>query len=537
VTFVSRRSSTPAYDYVIVGGGPAGCVLAYRLSADPSIRILVLEAGTGRNSIFSRLLARFVAGFDPGIRFQYETVPQAKLNNRRIYFPQGRTLGGGSAINAMTYVRGQPGDYDCWRAAGNEGWDWASVSTAFHRLERNHVIADGFHGQDGPLHVSNLVDPHVLTRRFVEAACETGLPENHDFNGRTQEGAGTYQLTQRKGKRCSAADAFVRSIRHRPNLTVLTHTAATRVVAERGRATGVEFLRSGRIETARASNEVIVSCGAINSPKLLLLSGIGPAAALRRLNIPVVADVPGVGRNLQDHLNVQVVSRCSRPITYDHWDRPLRFVKFGLQYLLFNRGFATSNLCEAGAFLRSRPEAATPDIQLHFMPLIWLDHGRKRVEDHGMTLEATFLRPESRGSVTLASSDALAPPLIDPQYCTASQDLETLVRALRRCRDIMHARAFRGLAAAELLPGPDVRTDEDLAEYVRASGITSYHPVGTCRMGTDDFAVVNPRLQVRGISGLRVVDSSIMPRIVSGSTQAPSMMVGEMAAAMIREGP
>jgi choline dehydrogenase-like flavoprotein len=508
-------------------------VLAYRLSADPSTRVLVLEAGTGNSSLPVRLLARFTNWYNPQLRWQYETVPQEGMNGRRIYLPQGRTLGGGSAINAMTYVRGHPSDYDHWRALGNDGWSSEAVLAAFHRLENNHAIVDDFHGQGGPLHVSDQVQPHPLTRMFVEAGREVGLPFNRDFNGASQEGIGTYQVTQVNGKRRSAADAFLHPVRRRPNLTVLTHAYATRVLVAHGRATGIEFLRAGGTETAHATAEVIVSGGAINTPKLLLLSGIGPADDLRGLGIPVVHHLPGVGRNLHDHLNVQVITRCSRPITYDHWDRPMPFLKFGLQFLLFGTGVATSNICEGAAFLRSDPQVTSPDIQLHFLPLIWLDYGRVTVDGHGMTLEAAFLRPESRGTVTLASRDPLAPPLIDPRYCTEPGDVTVLVEAIRRCRDIMRARAFGALVAAELYPGPGRDSDADLAAYVRESGITTYHPVGTCKMGTDEFVVVDPRLQVRGLEALRVVDSSIMPRIVSGSTQAPSMRIGEMGATMI----
>jgi choline dehydrogenase-like flavoprotein len=524
------------YDYVIVGGGPAGCVLAYRLSADPAVRVLLLEAGSARSSLTMRLLARFTNWFDPQLRWPYETVPQAAMNGRRVYLPQGRTLGGGSAINAMTYVRGQPSDYDGWQRLGNDGWGYDRVLDAFKRIENNETLHDDFHGRGGPLQVSEQVQPNPLTRVFVEAGQAVGLPYRRDFNGSCQEGVGTYQVTQRRGRRWSAADAFARPACARRNLTLLAHAYATRIRVERGRATGVEVTYHGGVHEFRAEREVIVSGGAINSPKLLLLSGIGPAEELGPLGIPVVHDLPGVGRNLHDHLNVQVITGCNRPLSYDNWDRPIPFVKFGLQFLLFNTGIATSNICEGAAFLRSGPAAATPDIQMHFMPLIWIDYGRTRVDGHGMTLEAAFLRPESRGTVRLASTDPVAAPLIDPAYCQEPGDLDALVAAVRHARTILHAPPFRPLLTRELFPGPDVRSDLEVGDYVRRSAITTYHPVGTCKMGIDAAAVVDPRLRVHGLRALRVIDSSIMPRIVSGSTQSPSMMIGEMGASLILDG-
>jgi choline dehydrogenase-like flavoprotein len=523
----------PSYEYVIVGGGPAACVLANRLSRDPATRVLLLEAGTGNSSMTRRLLARFTNWFDPELRWQYETVPQPGMNGRRVYLPQGRTLGGGSAINAMTYVRGQPADYEAWVRLGNEGWDYPTVLEAYKRLEKNAVLRDDYHRQDGHLSVIDQVHPHQLTRVFVEAGQQVGLPYNRDFNGPSQLGVGTYQVTQINGKRSSAADAFLRPVRHRPNLRVRTHATVTRICLEGHRAIGVEFLVAGRPHRARAEREVIVSGGAINSPKLLLLSGIGPADELKRLGVTVAHDLPGVGKNLHDQLNVQVITRASRPITYDGWDRPLPFLRYALQFALFNSGVATSNICEGAAFLPSEPGRAAPDVQLHFMPLLWLDYGRAHVPGHGMTLEAAFLQPLGRGSVTLASADPAVAPLIDPAYGARPEDIHGLVRAIRRAREIMQAPAFRPFTDGELYPGPDKQSDAALADYARQSAITTYHPVGTCRMGIDDLAVVDPRLRVRGLEGLRVVDSSIMPRIVSGSTQAPSGMIGEMGATMI----
>ena len=518
---------------MIVGGGPAACVLANRLSADPSTHVLLLEAGTGNSSMTRRLLARFTNWFDPELRWQYETVPQPGMNGRRVYLPQGRTLGGGSAINAMTYVRGQPADFEAWVRLGNDGWDYATVLEAYKRLEKNAVLRDEFHGQAGRLSVIDQVHPHRLTQVFVEAGRQVGLPVNRDFNGRSQLGVGTYQVTQTNGKRCSAADAFLHPVRHRPNLHVRTHAYVTRVSLEGSRATGVEFHAGGRPHRARAQREVIVSGGAINSPKLLLLSGIGPADDLRRLGITVAHDLPGVGKNLHDHLNVQVITRASRPITYDGWDRPVPFLRYALQFALFNSGVATSNICEGAAFLPSDAGVDVPDIQLHFMPLLWLNYGRTHIPGHGMTLEAAFLQPLGRGSVTLASADPSASPLIDPAYGACPEDIHGLVQAIRRSREIMQAPAFRPFTDGELYPGRDKQSDAELADYARQSAITTYHPVGTCRMGVDALAVVDPRLRVRGLEGLRVVDSSIMPRITSGSTQAPSGMIGEMGAAMI----
>jgi len=523
----------PTYDYVIVGGGPAGCVLANRLSADPATRVLLIEAGTGNPSMTRRLVARFTRWFDPALRWQYETVPQPGMNGRRVYLPQGRTLGGGSAINAMTYVRGQPADYEEWVRLGAAGWGYEAVLDAFKRVEKNAVLRDRFHGNDGPLSVIDQVHPHELTRVFVEAGRQIGVAYNRDFNGVSQAGIGTYQVTQTNGRRCSAADAFLRPVRHRSNLHVRTHGYATRVCFDGRRASGVEFLAGGRSHRVTAEREVVVSGGAINSPKLLLLSGIGPAEDLRRIGIPVVEDVPGVGKNLHDHLNVQVITRARRPITYDGWDRPDRFLKYAAQFVLFNSGVATSNLCEGAAFLTSEPGTGPPDIQMHFMPLIWLDHGRARVLGHGMTLEAAFLQPSSRGSVSLASVDPAAPPSIDPAYGGSATDIRGLVQGIRRARAIMRAPAFRPFTAGELYPGPDMQSDAELADYARRSATTTYHPVGTCRMGVDDLAVVDPDLRVRGVENLRVIDSSIMPRIVSGSTQAPAGMIGEMGASLI----
>lgn len=522
-------------DYAIVGAGPAACVLAFRLTADPSVRVLLLEAGPTNPTLFRRALARATNRSAAARLWPYQTVPQAALGGRRVYLPQGRALGGGSAVNAMTYLRGRPDDYLRWEQAGNTGWGPNAVLDAFKRLEHNHRIADAYHGTAGPLHVSDLVNPHPLSRAFVAAAREVGLPENDDFNGETQLGLGLYQVTQRDGRRCGAADAFLGAAADRRNLTVLTGATATRVLMQGRRAVGVEFRHAGRLQQVRAERGTIVSGGAINSPKVLLLSGIGPADDLRALGIPVVVDLPGVGRNLHDHLNVQIVAQCRGVRTYDRWDQPSQLLRAGLQYLLFNTGIATSNLCESGGFLMSSPDRPDPDLQIHCLPLIWRDHGRAPVatDESGMTLEVAFLHPESRGTVTLASADPDVPPAIDPQYCTKPPDLARLVEGIRRGREILAAPSLARWVVSESQPGPVVQSDAQLERYVRDTAITAYHPVGSCRMGTDSLAVVDPDLRVRGVEALHVIDVSVMPSIVSASTQAPAMMIGEMGAARL----
>jgi choline dehydrogenase len=521
------------YDFVIVGSGSSGAVLAARLSADPSIRVLALEAGGSDRHPYVQIPSAFVRLSGPRFNWDFETEPQAHLNQRRMYMPQGRLLGGSSSINAMVYVRGNDADYDGWAQRGNLGWSYRDVLPYFRRAEHNERLGDEFHGRGGPLNVSDLVSPSPLTLRFVDAAVAAGLPRNPDFNGASQEGAGVYQVTQKNGRRMSAARAYLRPAMLRPNLTVVTSALVLRILIEKGRAIGVEYFAHGKPTRATASQEVIVAAGAINSPKLLLLSGIGPADELRALGIPVEADLPGVGRNLQDHLDINIVARIREPISYNGRDRGLPAALSGLRWMLRRDGPATSNVAEGGGFTRSDSRVAAPDIQFHFLPAMVIEHGRVRASGHGFTLHTNCLRPESRGAVRLKSDDPRAKPAVDPNYLLSHADLRVLLAALKRGRDIINAPPLRTILETELHPGPSIRTDVDLIAFIRQAAETDYHPVGTCRMGVDAEAVVDPQLRVRGVDRLRVCDSSIMPTLVSGNTNAPSIMIGEKGADII----
>jgi choline dehydrogenase len=522
-----------AYDYIIVGAGSAGSVLANRLSARPEIKVLLLEAGGSDKSLYVRMPAGIASLAGPRFNWGYETAPQPAMNGRRMYWPRGRLIGGSSSVNAMVYMRGQPADYDHWRQLGNAGWSYADVLPWFKKAERNERLHDEFHGSDGPLNVAERPYTNPLSHAFVEAGQQAGLPFNPDFNGSDQLGVGLFQVTQKSGRRWSAASAYLHPAAARENLTIVTKAQATRVLIEKGRAVGVEYARGRKRRAARAAREVVLAGGAINSPQLLLLSGIGPAAELRTLGVRVGLDLPGVGKNLQYHLNVNIVRRAKRGSTLDGKSRGLAPIGVALEFLIYGTGPGTSNVAEAGAFAMSGLGAATPDIQYHFIPAQVVDHARTIMDGDGVTLHSCCLRPQSRGEIRLASSDPLAPPIMDPNYLAAGYDLKILIDGLRKGREILAAPAFKPWLEEERIPGAAVQSDAELEDFIRASAETEYHPVGTCKMGSDAMAVVDEALRVRGVERLRVIDASIMPTVVSGNTNAPVIMIAEKAADMI----
>jgi choline dehydrogenase len=521
------------YDYIVVGSGSAGSVLANRLSARPEIKVLLLEAGGSNNSLYVRMPAGIASLSGPRFNWRYETAPQAAMKGRRMYWPRGRLIGGSSSVNAMVYMRGQAADYDHWRQLGNAGWSYDDVLPYFKKAERNERLHDRFHGADGPLNVAERPYTNPLSHVFVAAAQQAGLPFNADFNGAVQLGCGLFQVTQKKGRRWSAASAYLHPAAARENLTIVTKAQATRVLIENGRAVGVEYARRRRRHVARATQEVVLAAGAINSPQLLLLSGIGPADALRARGVAAIHDLPCVGKNLQDHLNVNIVRRAKRGSTLDGKNRGLAPIGVALEYLLCGTGPGTSNVAEAGAFATSALGTATPDIQYHFIPAQVVDHARTPMDGDGVTLHACCLRPQSRGEIRLASSDPLQPPVIDPNYLAAGYDLKILIEGLKTGREILAAAAFAPWLEEERIPGAPAQSPAALEDFIRATAETEYHPVGTCRMGGDPLAVVDETLRLRGIERLRVIDASVMPLIVSGNTNAPVIMIAEKGADMM----
>lgn len=525
------------FDYVIVGAGPAGCVLANRLSEDPGVSICVLEAGKRDRHPYIHMPAGFAKLTGGLADWGWSTVAQKHIGGRPYLYPQGKVVGGGSSINAQLYNRGNAADFDRWRdEAGCAGWSFRDCLPYFRRAEGNEVWHDAYHGSEGPLGVAYPVNPIPLSKTYIRAGQQAGIPYNTDFNGPAQAGVGFYQLTQRNAKRCSAAVAYLRPAQARGNVKLLHEVMARRVVVEAGKARAVEIEAADGVRTVSARREVIVTAGAIGSPRLLLLSGIGPADELSALGIEPVVEVSGVGRNLQDHVDVYVVSELNGNHSYDHVAKPLHTLWAGVQYLLFRKGPVASNLAEAGGFWYADETAAFPDIQFHFMLGSGLEQDLQRLESDGVTLNTAFLRPRSRGSVRLETADPAAAPLIDPNYWADAYDREMSIRGFRLGRRIMAQAAFRPFVKAEVLPGSDVQSDDEIADYAGRHAKTDYHPVGTCAMGPREngAAVVDLDLRVRGIDGLRVADSSVMPLLVSANTNAATIMVAEKAADIIR---
>jgi choline dehydrogenase len=490
----------------------------------------LLEAGTAKEPLAARVPAAFSKLFKTRHDWAYFTEPERELLGRRLYVPRGKLLGGSSAMNAMIYIRGNPLDYDEWASGGAAGWSHADVLPFFERAEDQARGKLAGHGVGGPLRVEDLVTKNPLSTAFVDACVEIGIPANDDFNAGSQDGAGHYQVTQKRGSRWSAANAYLFPAMSRANLSALRGSHVLRILFEKNRAIGVEYVSGGKKVVARATREVILSAGAIGSPQILLLSGIGPAAELAPLGVPIVADVEGVGKNLQDHPIAGVAYHCREPISL------LNAEGIGalIQYTFAKRGPLTSNVAEAGAFVRSSEAAPLPDLQFHFAPAFFVEHGFVRPKGHGFTLGPALVRSKSRGRLMLASTDPFAPPVIHGQHLSSGDDVKALVAGIRIARDIVGARAFDRYRGAEFLPGAATRSDAEIEQHVRATAELLYHPAGTCKMGSDDSSVVDPELRVRGVRGLRVADASVMPTVTRGNTNAPTIMIAERLAAWLK---
>lgn len=531
------------FDYVIIGGGSAGSTLAARLSEDAGATVCLIEAGGSGRGFLVRapaMVATMVSGRPRINNWAFWTVPQPGLNGRRGFQPRGRALGGSSAINAMLYIRGHPSDYDAWAEAGADGWDWQSVLPWFLRAENNARGTSALHGADGPLQVDDQRHPAAITRAFIEACAENQISPNDDFNGESQDGAGLFQVTRfhtgpRKGQRCSSAAAYLHPVMARPNLTVITHALAERVTFEGKRATGVTIRRRGRRRHIRARREVILSAGAYGSPQLLMLSGIGPTEELRAHGIETVHELPGLGRNLQDHLDYIITYTSRRPDVIGlNPAGLLRLARAGLEWRRSGEGLFASPMAEGCAFLRSDPSLDKPDLQLHFIIGIVDQHMRKLHLSNGFSCHVCLLRPYSRGHVGLQSANPAAPPRIDPAYLSDPRDLAPLMQGARVMEAIMESPALAPWRGRRFYPhdGSDAALEAD----IRNRADTIYHPVGTCRMGRDEMAVTDPQLRLRGVEGLRVVDASVMPALIGGNTNAPTIMIAERAADLIRHG-
>ena len=526
------------YDYIIVGAGSAGCVLANRLTANGRHRVLLLEAGGRGLNPWIHIPIGYAKLFqNRRYNWMFETEPEPELNGRKIYQPRGKVLGGTSAINGLVYIRGQKDDYDHWAQLGNAGWSYADVLPLFKRAEDQENGADDFHGVGGPLAVSNPREPHELCEAFIKASAERGIPFNPDFNGANQEGAGYFQTTSRNGIRCSTAAGYLKQAKGRKNLTILTHAFVKRIVFDGKRAVAVEFRHRNRTARAGIGKEVVLSAGAIGSPQLLEVSGVGQARRLVELDVPVVHDASEVGENLQDHLQVRMVFKAKQPVTLnDDYNNIFRRIGIGLRYALRRRGPLAVSAGYANAFFKSDRRLATPDIQIHFIIFSTDKMGAALHPFSGFTASVCHLRPQARGSVHARTSDTADAPSIRVNYLSMAEDRRANVAGLKELRAIMQAPAMQPYMEKELEPGLEVASDDALLAYARMQGSTLYHPSGTCRMGVDENAVVGPDLKVKGLTGLRIADGSIMPRLVSGNTNAPIIMIGEKASDLILAG-
>ncbi len=526
---------TDSFDYIVVGAGSAGCVLANRLSASGKHSVLLLEAGPKDWNPWIHIPIGYAKLFsNPKVNWLYKTEPEPELNGRQIVQPRGKVLGGSSSINGLIYVRGQQQDFDVWRQLGCTGWSFDDCLPYFIRAEDHEHGGNDWHGEGGPLAVSEARDKHPLVDAFIEAGESVGLPFNPDFNGENQEGIGYFQNTMRNGWRWSTAKGYLRPARSRANLKIVTEALATRVLFEGKCANGIEYRQGDETRTALARREVILSGGAINSPQLLELSGVGNGARLTELGIDVVHDSPKVGENLQDHLQARIVMKCKQPITVNDQYHSLRGrIGMGLEFLLKRRGPLAVAAGFGTAFFKARPEAATPDTQVHFLTFSTDKMGDTLHEFSGYTASICLLRPESRGHVHIVSNDPAQPPEIKVNYLSTDYDRDTSVAALKRLREILNAEPMSEFAEREVIPGPEADSDEALLEYCRAFGTTIYHPTCTCAMGPNADDVLSPELKVNGVEGLRVVDASIMPRLVSGNTNAATVMIAEKASDMI----